>query len=698
MNGEKSLSYSDLLGFRDFAIFCGAGISKNSGLPLANELKQSILERLPVDKKDMDEIMNSILPFEAFIETLSENTDISKILDIFEDGKPNTNHILISKLAKNSYFKTIFTTNFDLLIERALEKEGLKKDEDFKVYCDEEQFSRIDFKDIENKIIRIFKIHGSIEDKNSIRTTLKAVADRSLSDKRMNVIRHLFSAGNHKKVLIFGYSCSDWFDITPQIQNIEKDQKEVIFVEHLEAGKEEIEDIKIKDRKNPFKKFSGWRIKCNTDKFIERLWSSLEGIIGEEYALSNSETKWEKYVDEWGNGLEENKRYLKYFIAGFIFLNISNFNRAIEYFKNSLGIAKEIGDMAKESGCYINLGATYYTLGDFSKTIDYFKMSLKIVKSIRDKSKESACYVGLGAAYHALGDFNKAFEYYEKALEIIQEIGDKLGESRCYANLGNVYYGLGDFKKAIEYHEKALEITKAIADKTAESRYYANLGNAYCGLGDFKKAIDYYEKALEITKIIGNKGEESGCYVGLGNVYDNLEDFKKAIEYHEKALEIAKAIADKTDESRCYTNLGNVYYGLGDFKKAIEYHEKALEIAKAIGNKGEESANYVGLGNTYRGLNNFTRAIEYYEKALEIKKEIGDKSGESKCYANLGAVYHDLRDIRRAIEYLSKAKKIFEAIGQIHYLREVYSNLYLAYKNIGDNENAEKYKKKLSNV
>ena len=120
------IEYLDISGFKEkeFAVFCGAGISKNSGLPLANELKRYILEKLPIDKKDIEEVMASNFPFEAFIETISENTDISEILEIFQNGEPNTNHILIAKLAKNGYLKTIFTTNFDLLIEKALEKEG----------------------------------------------------------------------------------------------------------------------------------------------------------------------------------------------------------------------------------------------------------------------------------------------------------------------------------------------------------------------------------------------------------------------------------------------------------------------------------------------------------------------------------------------------------------------------------------------
>ena len=562
---------------KDLALFCGAGISKNSGLPLANELKQCILEKLPIDKKDMGEIMNSDFPFEAFMEVISKNIDISKILDMFEDGKPNTNHILIAKLAKNGYLKTIFTTNFDLFIEKALEKEGLKKDKDFEVYYDEEQFSRIDFEDIEDKTIRIFKIHGSVDDRDSIRTTLEAVASKTLSDKRMNVIRFLFSIGNHKRVFILGYSCSDEFDITPQIQSIEKNQKEIIFVEH---SKEEIENIKTKDFKKPFKRFIGRWIIIDTNKFIEKFWSSLKEIeiIEEGYKLSKSKAEWGKYVDDWAKGLEENKGYSKYFIAALVFYRISNFKRAIEYYEKGLEIAKAIGDKKVESKCYGDLGIAYHSLSNFERAIEYHEKSLEIEKEIGNKTGESICYANLGVAYRSLGDFERAIEYNEKVLEIVKGMGDKAVESKCYTNLGNAYYELEDFKRAIEYHEKSLEIAKAIGDKAEESACYGNLGNAHYGLKDFKRAIEHYEKGLEIAKAIGDKAVEFGCFGGLGNVYTSLGDFERAIEYNEKVLEIVKEIGNKAGESKCYVGLGVVYYYLGDFKRAIEYYLNAERI------------------------------------------------------------------------------------------------------------------------
>ena len=604
-----------ILGFKEkeFAVFCGAGISFNSGLPLADELKRYILKQLPINDEDIEEIMNSTLPFEAFMETLDENAKISKILDLFKEGEANTNHILMAKLAKAGILKAICTTNFDLLIEKALENEGLEKGKDFEVYCNEEEFSVVDFKNL--KKINIFKIHGSAEDEKSVRTTLKMVATKDLSDERMNVIRHLFSTGKHEKVLVLGYSCSDVFDITPQIESIEINWKEIILVEH--SSTEGIEDIKIREDNNPFKKFPGKRIKCDTDDFIRNLWDSLKGTIEiEEYKHIISQVNWNIYIDDWSKELKG--EYSKYFIASLTLHKLSNFKGEIKYHEKSLEIAKAIGN----------------------------------------KKIEASCYRNLGIAYRNFGDFKKAIKYHEKSLEITKTQGKKGKEARCYRNLGNVYHGLGDFKRAIEHYEKGLEITKAIGGKKGEARFYRSLGNAYHGLGDFKRAIEHYEKGLEITKAIRDKKGEETCYTNLGNASRSLENPKRAIEYYEKSLELAKARGDKSREARCYGNLGNTYHDLGDFKRAIEYHEKDLGITKAIGNKKGDAACYTNIGLAYGDLGDFNKAIEYYFKAEKIFRETEQFHHLNRVYRSLYLAYAKIGDYANAEECKKKSKEI----------------------------------------
>ncbi len=132
----------------------------------------------------------------------------------------------------------------------------------------------------------------------------------------------MFSSGPHKNVLIFGYSCSDSFDISPHIQEIKDLHKKVLLVEHKnDYG---LEDIRGKKEKNPFVKFEdSKRFYYNHDDLVKKLWNFLCKDI-----LYNNEirtTPWKNLVDAWFNATVANSKANAYLIPGLIFYNNAEF-------------------------------------------------------------------------------------------------------------------------------------------------------------------------------------------------------------------------------------------------------------------------------------------------------------------------------------------------------------------------------------
>jgi tetratricopeptide (TPR) repeat protein len=401
--------------------------------------------------------MNSNLPFEAFMETLRENSDVDKIFDIFDIGEPNTNHILLAKLAKAGYITTICTTNFDCLIEKAFDREGLAREKDYQVYYKEADLERIQW---DEHLIQLIKIHGSMEDKDNMAITLKQVASQVLSIQRQKVIEHIFSGGPHQQVLIMGYSCSDVFDLSPQIEALGKNKKKVLLIDHR-SNESVVKDLTEKQGKNPFRHFenSRWVI-YNTDNVVKALWNSyIAEKIPSQPAIDK--TTWQKYVEAWASETEEKRtKGNKYHIAGQIFARVSEFEKAIRYFEQALDIAREIGHKQGEGSSLGVLGIAYRSLGEYDKAIDYFEQALDIAKEIGHKQDEGRHLDNLGNAYHDLGEYRKAIDCFEQALSIARKIGDKQGEGIWLGNLGGTYGSVGEYRKAIDYSVQALFILR----------------------------------------------------------------------------------------------------------------------------------------------------------------------------------------------------------------------------------------------
>ena len=675
---------------KETLVFCGAGISFHSGLPTVDKFMPYILEKLGVTKDEKEMIINSKLPFEAFIETLVGGSDPSKIFDIFDLGEPNTNHILLAKLAKAGCITTICTTNFDQLIEKAFNANKLVRGVNYRVYYKEGDFDNIDWQE---NIIRLIKIHGSIEDRKNMAITIAQIASKILSGQRMGVINNLFCKGTHKCVLVLGYSCSEIFDISPQIEAIQENFKRVIFVDH-KKDKCAVKNLSEKEENNPFQYFKkGKWIIYDTDKLIKAVSNFFfpeKKLIPPKSTINKN--AWQKCVNAWYSEIEEKyNRGSKHNILGLIFSKIGESKIAKDYFVQALGIVKEIGDKKREGCCLGNLGGVYSNLGDYQKAIDYHEYALRIAREFGDKQREEDWLGNLGSNCGNLGDYNKARYYYAQALDIAGEIGDKNGEGRHLGNLGNVFNDLGEYQKAIDYHKKALGIAKEIGDKNGEGRHLGHLGSVYRNLGDHQKAIDYYAQALNIAKEIGDKREKELRLGNLGNAHQDLGEYKKAIYYHQQALSIAREIGDKNGEGRHLGNLGVAYYSLGNSQKAINFYEQALSIAKEIGDKRGEEWRLGHLGIAYSNLEDDQKAIYYHEQALSITKEIGDKRGEASWIGHIGSAFNNLGDYQKAIDYynqsLSIAKKTQDKWGEGNWL----SNLGAAYGNLEDFPKAIKY-------
>ena len=208
---------------KDVIILCGSGISMNSGVPTVVPFTRYVLDKLEVPEQDQKYILGSELkdlciPFEALMEDIQENSDSSQIKQIYEMGEPNTNHCLLAKLMRLGLVKNIITTNFDKLIEKSLMQEcGWQPGREYELYYAEEQLSKIEWDSEKPKLV---KLHGSVDDKTSMAITIKQIASKELSAARKNVVEFICSKGRHEIILLLGYSCSDVFDINPEIETI----------------------------------------------------------------------------------------------------------------------------------------------------------------------------------------------------------------------------------------------------------------------------------------------------------------------------------------------------------------------------------------------------------------------------------------------------------------------------------------------
>ncbi|WP_292372423.1 tetratricopeptide repeat protein [Methanosarcina sp. UBA411] len=525
----------------EIAIFAGAGISKDSGLPLANELKRLILSKLMAEKEDIEEITHSGMPFEYFTQCLP--IEISeKIFKIFKYGEPNTNHLLIAKLAKLGIVKNILTTNFDLLFEKALKGEKL----DFSTYYTDNDFAGVDLENSRSGI-NLFKIHGSIENYESLKHSLNKVG-KGFTPNEKNIMDYLFLNGSHDKVIVLGYSCSDKFDINPYLQSLANNKKRILIVQHDEVYNsfDRIDELIDLGVNTPFYSFDGIRTICNTRTFIEYFWNIYEKEIG-CFIDRKSTLKWEIYINSWGKNIRNCG--IREIVAGELFNSISSFDKAKKYYLKSLAIATRCKDPYLIYHGHLSFGKLSHQLQEYDDAFFHFNKALEAIDNhdfgsnhVLAKNEfakaycKANCYSCIGQAYAAVENYKEAVRNYNLGLNIYKLLGDDQ-EARVYMELGMCYEELGNIDNAFKYMSKSLEMKKIIGDLIGIANCYSNLIKLY-RVNDPLKSIQCGKKAIEYFEKIGKKSEIGMSYVNLSITYNHLNQVEDELKCLKKAEEI----------------------------------------------------------------------------------------------------------------------------------------------------------------
>lgn len=518
----------------DFTVFCGAGISRNSGLPIVFEFEGEILGKLPVAEEDKVAILNSDRPFERFMEYLRavEPAAFQKLLSIYDCGEPNANHRLLAKLMRAGSIRTIVTTNFDRLIEKALRDEGWTAGREYRVYYREAEFPAIDWTPGSGPCL--IKLHGSVEDMANMAATLERVAARRFSKARKEVIEQVFWKGPGKRVLILGYSSSDLFDITPQIESIEGVKKEVILIQH--SQEHGLESIVEQEGRNPFKDFHGsWRLRYPTDALVETLWRKT--LDRNPYEPGGKGTQWRLNVTSWAQSLGEHQ---KFGLVGSLLQDIPGAAQSrIEALERASESARKGSDRSAQAQSMGALGYAHEVRGDFRGAITRYESALKLVRELGDLERTGHWLLGLAQACIATYGFEAAFMYYEEALKIARKLGNEEQEAAAMSGLGFLYERRFDPEKAAAHFEKALELARDIGDKEREGSSLNDLGNLYYfRKADLEKALTYYRRAVKVARELGEKGNEGATLGNIGHVYRDKRDYRQAASFYEQALAV----------------------------------------------------------------------------------------------------------------------------------------------------------------
>ncbi len=229
------------------------------------------------------------------------------------------------------------------------------------------------------------------------------------------------------------------------------------------------------------------RLRHAVTALIAALSLAVVAFAGLAYARN---TVWQSEVSLWQDVIRKSPiKARPYNGLGLAFLNLHEYDRAIECFARAISLNPSYGT------AFNNIGSAFYLSGRYDRAVEAHTRAIAL-------QPENAIFRdNRGLVFAAMGDHERAMNDYDKAIALNPSY------AMPYHNIGVVLHRRGLYGEAIERY------TKAITLDPANSTFRGNRGLAYAEIGDYGKAI------ADFTQVIFLDPDNVQAYSGRGEVY-----------------------------------------------------------------------------------------------------------------------------------------------------------------------------------
>jgi len=148
--------------------------------------------------------------------------------------------------------------------------------------------------------------------------------------------------------------------------------------------------------------------------------------------------------------------------------DLRDLSSALKFTERAEICAIETGDKRMLATALKQKGLVLQSMLRSEEAVDAYKKSLDIDREIGDRGAEAATLHQIGKVYRDTNRFREALEYYHESLAIKREIGNRAGEAATLHQIGTVYQLTNQFEEALEYYNESLKATREMEDEAGE--------------------------------------------------------------------------------------------------------------------------------------------------------------------------------------------------------------------------------------
>jgi signal transduction histidine kinase/CheY-like chemotaxis protein/Tfp pilus assembly protein PilF len=348
---------------------------------------------------------------------------------------------------------------------------------------------------------------------------------------------------------------------------------------------------------------------------------------------------------------------------GWNYLNHHEDVKGLECFLEAEKLDRMCDSRGWKSTTYYNIGAAYNRMNEYDKAILYFDQAIGMDIEKGDSAKLAISTLGKANAFRGMNNLDEAEVYYKKAMRLNEVMGNEYTLGFVYENLSQLLFDKGKQEEAIMYCRKALDIFKRL-DRPGDVIYESLL------LGTMLNETNRTEEAetillglLPLTFIHETPYERKETYERLSHVYNKQGKPALAYQYLSKFV----ALKDSLNEEDQKATLAELTTRFETEKK-----DQQLEVERANRDRETERAEkqtfqkYVFLTgaivfalialvliNRFQIKKRTAQALEEKNRIIERERDRAERSEKLKQQF-LANMSHEIRTPMNAINGLSR--------------------------------------------
>jgi tetratricopeptide (TPR) repeat protein len=361
-------------------------------------------------------------------------------------------------------------------------------------------------------------------------------------------------------------------------------------------------------------------------------------------------------------------------------LPLGETSRIGEHLHEAEMLARTLGDQHRLAWIATFMVVQCRAIGDYEDAVRFGREALGIARTLGDRALEVVATSNLGHTYAARGEFSNAATLLERNVALEGELlherfgGVAIQSAYSGAWLADVLSELGRFDEAIGHADAAVQICEA-ADHVW-TLYWAlfGLGLSYLRRGDCSRAARILGRCLELCQtwniVVGTSTAAaalSAAYALAGRVDDALpliagavEEFRRRQRYERPAFTLLFA--------------GVTYLSAGRIDEAASHAREALALTRRLGARGGE-AHALGVTGDVASAGGGADAESYYREALALASELSMRPLVAHCHLGLGKLYRRTDKREQAREHLATATTMYREMGMTYWLKQAEAEL-----------------------